>query len=46
MQWTKVHHEEVRKIDYQRLSSVPISMYVFFSIGMVALSGYLTPSQA
>lgn len=42
MQWTKVHHEEVRKIDYQRLSSLPISMYLFFSIGMVCLSGILT----
>lgn len=42
MQWTKVHHEEIRRIDYQRLSSLPISMYVFFSIGMVALSGMLS----
>lgn len=38
MQWTTGHHEEVRKkIDYQRLKSLPISMYVFLSIGMVAL---------
>lgn len=39
MKWTKVHHEEVRRIDYQRLSSLPISIYLFCSIGMVALSG-------
>ena len=44
MQWTKVHHEEVRRIDYQRLSSLPISMYVFFSIGLVALSSCLSPN--
>lgn len=44
MQWTKVHHEEVRRIDYQRLSSLPISMYVFFSIGLVALSSCLSPA--
>lgn len=43
MEWTKVHHEEVRRIDYQRLSSLPISMYLFFSIGLVALSSVLSP---
>lgn len=42
MKWTKVQHEEIRRIDYQRLSSLPISMFLFFSIGMVALSGLLS----
>ena len=46
MQWTKVRHEEIRRIDYQRLSSLPISMYVFLSLGLVALSGFLSPSSA
>lgn len=41
MQWTKIDHEEVRRIDYQRLSSLPISMYLFLSIGMVAFSGLM-----
>lgn len=41
MQWTKIDHEEVRRIDYQRLSSLPISMYLFLSIGMVAFSGFM-----
>lgn len=45
MQWTKIHHEEIRRIDYQRLSSLPISMYLFFSIGLVALSGLLSASR-
>ena len=45
MQWTKVQHEELRRIDYQRLSSLPISMYLFFSIGMVALSGILSAGR-
>lgn len=45
MHWTKVHHEEVRKIDYQRLSALPISMYVFFSLGMAALSGFLSSTR-
>lgn len=44
MAWTKIHHEEIRRIDYQRLSSLPISMYLFFSIGMVALSGFIRSS--
>lgn len=42
MKWTKIHHEEIRRIDYQRLASLPISMYLFFSIGTVALSGILS----
>lgn len=41
MKWTKIQHEEIRRIDYQRLSSLPISMFCFFSLGMVALSGLL-----
>lgn len=45
MQWTKVHHEEIRRIDYQRLSSLPISMYVFFSLGLVALSSCISPES-
>lgn len=45
MQWTKIHHEEIRRIDYQRLSSLPISMYLFFSIGLVALSGLISASR-
>jgi len=45
MQWTKVHHEEVKRIDYQRLSSMPISMYLFFSIGILALSSVLSFSN-
>lgn len=42
MKWTKTHHEEIRRIDYQRLASLPISIYLFLSIGMVALSGILS----
>lgn len=42
MNWTKIHHEEVKRIDYMRLSSLPISAYVFFSMGMIALSGILS----
>lgn len=45
MAWTKIHHEEVRKIDYQRLSSLPISIYLFCSIGMVALSGLMAAAK-
>ena len=46
MKWTKVHHEEVRRIDYQRLASLPISMYLFLSVGLVALSGLLSAGRA
>lgn len=42
MKWTKIQHEEIRRIDYQRLSSLPISMFCFFSVGMIALSGLLS----
>lgn len=41
MKWTKVDHEEVRKNDYQRLSSLPLSLYLFFSLGMFACSSLL-----
>lgn len=44
MEWTKVHHEEIRRADYQRLSSMPVTMYLFLSLGMVALSGFLSPN--
>lgn len=42
MKWTKVDHEEIRRNDYQRLSSLPLSMYLFFSVGMLAFSGLLS----
>lgn len=38
MNWTKIHHEEVKRLDYQRLSSLPVSVYLFCSLGMMALS--------
>lgn len=44
MEWTKVHHEEIRRADYQRLSSMPVTMYLFFSIGIIALSGLMSPN--
>lgn len=38
MNWTKIQHEELKMTDYYRLSSLPISVYLFFTVGMVALS--------
>lgn len=42
MHWTKVHHEEVRRIDYMRLASLPLSLYIFLSIGVTAASGFFS----
>lgn len=42
MKWTKVDHEEIRRIDYQRMSSLPLSIYLFFSVGIFALSEILS----
>ena len=41
MNWTKVHQEELLMIDHQRLNSLPISLYVMLSLGMIALSEFI-----
>ncbi|KAG9509629.1 Glycerol kinase [Fragariocoptes setiger] len=38
MKWTKVKHEELQKLDYERLASLPMSLYIFGAVGLLALS--------